>query len=106
MRVQGPGQQPVMGDPVGIQNDLIAWVRTNYEVEVTAETRSTLMVSDAATGLDHEVATVSGYLYNPLRSRGGGRIALQYEPVEGNEWSSLPSSFGRTRRAMGNPLHP
>ena len=97
-------QAPFMGDPVGIQGNLVAWVRTNFEGEVTADTRSTLMISDATTGEDHEVATIPGYLYNPYWSRTGQKIALQYRPIEGEESTFAVFDLDERHRGKGKHL--
>lgn len=71
-----------IGMPVGVHGTRVAWVRTNADldfIEVTPETRSTLMVTDYSTGDTWKVLTLEGYLVGNLWSRNGTRIALEYQ---------------------------
>ena len=67
---------------VGIFGDRIAWVRS--VPDDGTGTRSTLLVSDVATGRTVEILSVAGTFFRPTWSRNGRRIALEYEREDGD----------------------
>jgi hypothetical protein len=82
-------------------------VRSNVDlefIEVTPDTRSTLMVTDYSTWETREVLTLDGYLNGPLWSRDGRRLALEYQryPEEKRRIAILDLNDGA--QMIGDPL--
>jgi Tol biopolymer transport system component len=103
----GRARRALMGAPIGLHGELVAWVRSNgvlNQLEVHPDTRSTLMITNTTTGHTREVATLQGILAGPTWSRDGRKIAMEYRP-EGREPRHLAVvRLDEQEELLGEPL--